>query len=247
MLNLEDVKKYLDDNKKWYISDVQIRASDGSIVIYVPSEHIAEKAGKRATSIRQLNNLARRLKERYATDVVVVHVQSESHQEMEESLQKLLNHRFDNLIASLFFSYGAENIADFWIELNSTPDQLEDEVRQNLEKLLEPLELALGQIYWLHNHAGMLTVPTLPAMLRLVKANQPVSIEKLVAELGGEDHVKKQKIAHTLDVLRKKGLVVWQKPGTYSLTSKGLSATSAGLSRSSSDIGRALALGRWKW
>lgn len=244
MADRKEILSYLAEGGRSYVADVRIRASDGSILIYVPRELIADKVGRGMTSLRQLNNLVKHLNERYSSKVVVVLTESDSHRELETSLKLMLNQRFRDRIESLFLSSRGDEIVDCWIELDALPGQLENEVAQYLAELLGTLDLAIGEIFWLSSPS---TMPSVLALLRQVKAHQPISAQELAAKFEAESGVSEQKIAHAMDSLRRKGLVLWQRPGLYSLTVEGLAAVPRGLSRSSSDIARALALGRRKW
>lgn len=244
MVKKEEILTYLAEGKRSYVADVHMRASDGTILLYVPSELIADKVGPGKTSLRQLNNLAAIISDKFSSKVVVVQMESESHRELELSLRRLLNERFEGRIQSLYVSSTGDGVADCWVELDALPGELESELAQYLQELLNMLELDIGELFWL---SAPSTMPSVLALLRYVKEHQPISARDLVGKFEPESRVTEQKIAHVMDSLRRKGLVLWQRPGLYSLTVEGLAAVPRGLSRSSSDIARALALGRRKW
>ena len=64
MLNIDDVKEYLQPKFKDIISDIRLRPSDEMILIYISQEKIASKAYKGAISTRQINSLKKDITEK---------------------------------------------------------------------------------------------------------------------------------------------------------------------------------------
>ena len=168
----DEIKAYLDQGKRWYVRDVQIRASDDTILLYVPRDVVASKVSKGFTSVRQLNNLASHLCDTYSSDVVIIQTESDRHQKIEALLFDTLNFRFEGQIVSLFISCNKEAMADIWIEIDAVEGQLYGDIEKHLDKLLPNFDLSLGHIEWLSSPSSM---PTMPALLRQVKAHQPIS------------------------------------------------------------------------
>lgn len=57
MVELIEVVEFIEMGGRPYVSDVRIRASDETILIYVPRVYLAEKVSTGHTSLRQLRNL----------------------------------------------------------------------------------------------------------------------------------------------------------------------------------------------
>ena len=142
-------------------------------------------------------------------------------------------------------SFIDESTVDAWVECSDLTDELKKNVDAYFNDLLAGATLKLGEMNWLESQ---LDFPSIPVLLRLIKTLQPVKIECVSESLKKTYPVIEDKwLKNKLDTLRRKKLVIWQKPGFYALTSSGLNLVPTGTRRSSSDISRALDLGRRKW
>ena len=90
---------------------------------------------------------------------------------------------------------------------------------------------------------------TIPTILRCVKVTEPVSAERLKGELKKLGFSVKPPpwLAHQLDNLRQRKLLIRNNRKCYSLTWLGLQSVPVARGRHSSDVARALALARKKW
>ncbi len=246
MINIEGIKEYLESQKRAFISDVRLRPSDESIMLYVSQHRVASKAKPGVTSARQLNNIKKGLAGKYSRKVEVILVQDDAQQALESGFYQILNRKFNDQIVSLYISFRDESVVDAFIEVSILTGQLQCEISEHFKTVLEDAELRLGTIQWLSSPSEL---PTLPALLRALKTLQPVNLYRLTIIIQKSyKSVSDKWLSHKLDQLRKKGLVIWQKDSeTYVLTDKALGYIPAGTRRTSSDIERALALGRRKW
>lgn len=244
LVDLVEIQDYLHEGRRDYISDVRIRPSDETILIYVPREKIAPRVRSGFTSLRQLENLRKNLGQKYSVNIEIIQTASTSHQELESGVYQLLNRRFKDKIVSFFISFREESLLDSWIEVSDLDESLRREIEGYLRNLYDESSLSGGYFTWLSSSGEL---PTIPALLRLIKVNQPVHIASLLT-LVRDDYptVSKRWLSRKLDLLRRKNLLVWQKLDSYALTSAGIAVVPTGKSRSSSDVYRALALGRRK-
>ncbi len=245
MLEETEIKAHLEAANRDFVTDVRIRSYDEAILLYIPREKIAPKIKEGLTSLRQIKNLEKHLSEHFSTTVEVIFVMSESHSDLEAGFYQILNRRFNDQIKSFYLSFSDERTIDAWIELQGADNSRKMEIGDYFSELLEGANLSLGGIQWI---SAKVNLPTTPAILRLVKTLQPVTLNILLEALTEDyDSVDEKWLTKTLDNLRKKGVLHWQKPGSYTLTADALAFVPAGTRRSSSDIDRALALGRRKW
>ena len=245
MVELIEVEEFISEGGRSYVSNIRIRASDETILIYVPREKLAAKVSPGFTSLRQLGNLKKILSKRYSSLVEVIFTESESHKELESGFFQLLKRRFDHKVVSFYVSFVDEGEVDTWVECLELTDELKSEVEEYLEDLLKGASLKLANVNWLESSLEM---PSTPVLLRLVKPSQPIDINKISILLKKTyPGIEEKWLKNKLDSLRRKQLLIWQRPGLYALTSLGLSLVPTGARRSSSDVSRALDLGRRKW
>lgn len=246
LLKNDEILKYINDSKYKFISNVEVRASDGTILLYVYKEKVSNRVKPGFTSARQLTNLKKRVANKYSRRVEIVFTQDESQSDLESAFYQLLNRKFDDKIISLVISSRNVGIIDAYMEVTSLTEALKQDIAQHFETILTEGELKLGWIDWLDSPCEL---PTLVALLRVLKEQQPIGSEQLIAIMQDPyPSISYKWLKNKLDQLRKKGLVMRQRVnGTYALTSDGLHAVPSGARKTSSDIDRALVLGRKRW
>ncbi|POZ50479.1 hypothetical protein [Methylovulum psychrotolerans] len=246
MTNIGDIKEYLVSKKRNFVSDVRLRPSDETIMIYLNQDKVGTKANSEVTSILQLNNLKKDLVKQFSKNVEIIFVQNDRQQELESGFYQMLNRKFHDQIVSLYVSFKNESMVDAFIEASNLTSQLESDVSKHFKKILEDADLKIGIIYWLSSPSDL---PSLPAILRALKILQPINLQTMAAHMQESyKSVSDRWLRNKLDQLRKKGLVIWQKDSeTYTITNMALRFVPAGTKRNSSDIERALALGKRKW
>lgn len=247
MLDKNEIKAHLEAIGREFVVDVRIRAYDETILLYIPLEQVAPKVKNGFTSLRQIKNLKRHIGERFSAPVDVIFIQSDSQISLEAGIFQLLIRRFDNRIKSFYISFSDETTIDSWIgiEAQDLDDALKAQISEYLYELTNGAKLTLGNIQWV---GAKMDRPSTPALLRLIKKLQPVTASALSRFLKEDyESVDRKWLKRTLDNLRRRGLLYWQRPGNYALTESSLAVVPAGTLRSSSDIERALALARRKW
>ncbi|MBS0298712.1 MAG: hypothetical protein JSR32_02070 [Proteobacteria bacterium] len=246
MINIDEIKSYLANKKKTYVADVRIRPSDETVMLYVSQDRISPKAHSGLASLRQLNNLKKDIIQKFSRNAEVILFQNDAQKELESGFYQILNRKFGGQIVSLYISFRNQSVVDAFIEVANLTGQLQTEISKHFSSVLEDADFQLGSLSWRDSPADL---PTVIALLRVIKVLQPVSITELIVEVQKSySSVSDGWLNHKLDLLRKKGLVLRQKiNNTYVLSGEALSVIPVGARRNSSDIERALALGRKKW
>ncbi len=226
--------------------EVKVRPSDETIMLYIPQDNLGEKAGKKLISIRQLNNLKRKLNSHFSKNSEFIFIQSSSQQDLEAGFFQMLNRKFDGNIISLYTSFHGDDSVDAFLEVDQVNENLQQNIQNHFKKILSDASLKLGVIHWLDSPY---VLPTGNILLRVIKTTQPANFDEILRKIHlSYASVSGKWLSNKLDQLRKKGFVKWQKiTGTYVLTDKALQVIPAGARRTSSDIERALALGKKKW
>ncbi len=225
---------------------VRIRPSDETIMLYIPQDNLGEKADKKQISIRQLNNLKRKLINRFSKNSEFIFIQNSYQQDLEAGFFQMLNRKFDRNIISLYTSFHGNDSVDAFIEVGQLNEGLQQNIEDHFKKILSDASLNLGVLHWLDSPY---VLPTVNILLRVIKTTQPVKLDEILRKIRpSHTSVSDKWLNHKLDQLRKKGFVKRQKStGAYVLTDEALQVIPAGTRRASSDIERALALGKKKW
>lgn len=245
MFNENEVLDFIKPRWNSVVTRARIRESDEAIILYVPRSSVASVVKKGFTSARQLENLRKLLSKQFSTEVEIIFTQSDSHAELESGFFQLLKRFSKGAVRSLFISFSDESVIDTWIEVDAISDPERESLTTFYKQILENTGLKKGNIFWIDVDSEK---PSVPAILRAIKVLQPVELEALCSDLQRiYPSVNERWLRSKLDLLRKKSLIHWQKPGSYVLTSASLGAVPTSTARSSSDIQRALALGRKKW
>lgn len=120
------------------------------------------------------------------------------------------------------------------------------DLTRKIGSFLRAYDLELGRVYITELAQGP---PTSPQILWCVYRSAPASLRDIVGQLSeqGLSVPSENWLKRTLDGLVRLKAIVWQKPGSYSLTSFGMSALPNRRGRDSPDVARALELGLRKW
>lgn len=245
MLNNDEVITAIGRRLIKFVNEVRFRSSDGTLLLYVGLEKVADKVSPGFTSNKQMNNLANRLAKNFSSEVAVIYTIKEGHDDLENAFFQILKQKFTDQILSFYISYSDKTTVNTWLEVSELSDKLKNRIEEYYIKLLQEADLSINSIQWIDSN---LDLPSIPWLLRFLKANQPLNLSSIMKVLVKEFPTINDKwLNHKLDYIRKKGMLIREKDGNYCLSFKGLSVVPAGTRRSSSDIDRALALGRNKW
>ena len=140
-------------------------------------------------------------------------------------------------------SFPSSDHALVWVSLGMARASTTIEVKEHVENFLLESQITCDGIEFL---SPALPEPSTTAILRSVKICAPVDLKGIAADLQkrGMPSPSDRWLASRLDSARKRGLLVWQKDGTYVLSAAGIQAVPHTRSGSSSDVDRILALAR---
>lgn len=245
MLNIETVKKYIEEKKYDFIADVRHRPSDEVVLLYVLQEKILEKSRKGYTSHRQLGFIKKKIAEVYEMATEVVVTQNEDHFELEAGIFQIINRKFNDRVIALYISFSGEKRVNVWIDVKGLNQELLEDIEAHLRSILTEANILVNAISWTSTESEL---PTLAVILREIKINQPIELNGLL-ELLHDDYasISDKWLNRKLDQLRKKGFLRREKNECYVLTALAIASVPAGTRYTSSDIERALALGKRKW
>ncbi|MCT7943632.1 hypothetical protein [Shewanella holmiensis] len=246
MLKKENISEFPTELARIFVSDLQIRPTDGSILLYIPKDKIADIGGNGFISLRQIKNTSAKLEAKYHVPVNVVYLKSRKVESLESGLLQMLNLRFGGAVEQLYMSVSDSSEVNSWISVSNLTDSLAREIYQVYEILLSESSMELIDVHW--NNSD-LNLPSLPYILKITKNLQPATLQSLNSELMVDyPNVSEVWLNKQYDKLIKKGFVVREHSfKSYSLTAEGLSLIPNSSNRNGSDVTRALALGRRKW
>lgn len=246
MLSIDDISEYPEKLSKYFVVDIQVRANDDSIVLYIPKDKLSDDSIVGHVTRRQIKQLCNRLSKKYNVDVQTVYLKSRKSEELEAGIVQLINSRFEDSVEQLYLSYGAENLISIWLQPTKRGELKKQEITEVVEQMLVLSGLRLNAIHWINSE------PMLPSnilLLKTIKERQPIKADDLAETFNHEyPDTTASWVSKSLDKLIKKGVVVREHPdGTYVLTMMGLNVVPSIKSRNGTDIIRVLELGRKKW
>lgn len=246
MLSIDDISEYPEKLSKYFVVDIQVRANDDSIVLYIPKDKLSDDSKVGHVTRRQIKQLCNRLSNKYNVDVQTVYLKSRKSEELEAGIVQLINSRFENSVEQLYLSYGAENLISIWLQPTKRGELKKQEITEVVDQMLVLSGLRLNAIHWINSE------PMLPSnilLLKTIKERQPIKADDLAETFNHEyPDTTASWVSKSLDKLIKKGVVVREHPdGTYVLTMMGLNVVPSIKSRNGTDIIRVLELGRKKW
>jgi len=246
LLDKVDIYKFLETLPDYFVSEVIIRSSDDSLVLYVPNEKISEKSEKDFVTKRQLDNLAKKLSEKFGASTEIIYVNSEKLTQIAEGVELLLKTKYGKSIDEVAFTFLNAKRVNAWLKIRSSHEQKKNSIKEFLSSVFKDTGVDNVDFHWVDMHEKL---PTLIELLVLTKTIQPADLDNYLLKVRESyEYIDRTWLNKQLDKLIKKGLVVRDRSSkTYSLTGKGLGVIPSSYSRTSSDIARALDLGRKKW
>ncbi|WP_186101775.1 hypothetical protein [Burkholderia gladioli] len=240
-----DVSLYLERSRRPYIKSV--RVADETIFITVDAQKVAVVAHEgRHTSRRQLNILAKHLREKFDIDVQIVVSSDEANARVEGLLRDLFERQFPGIVNDVTASLSDAETASVWVDAENVSDmETVIAIEAAARTTLSSLALQGSEV---HVQALIVEEPTNVAILSAAKLLSPVNLFELKRHLDRDFHLPSEHwLASKLDSMRKKGFVLRDPDGNFHLTESGLSVVPISRRRNSSDVSRALLLARRKW
>ena len=199
------------------------------------------EGGRKFPDRRKLSSIREKaLESGYSVELVPV---DEREDGSYPDLRILLNRKFGDQVRNVFLTHvsKAERIA--WVEIDGTmEDTRQDAVESTISEYLQMFDSKITKV----SFVGDLNLPTLTAILRILRTFAPASSERLGEELQTRGFfVPNQRwLNHSLDRARKAGFVVRRKDGRYFLSTRSLSSLGTSKGRESADVRRALAVSK---
>lgn len=246
MLNIADIVELPELQKDYFISDVSVRASDGTIVLYISVEYVSENVKSGFVSKRQLDNISCRLAEKYSAPIALIMTPSPKFEKIGQAVELLLKAKFSGIVEEANFSFLSSEKVNAWIKLIRMDADYTSDIESYLHAILSESSIQFLSCQWVGENSML---PTSMNILIAIKRLQPLNIESFIAYLITDFRdVDSKWLNRQLDKMLKKQLIVRDKvTGNYALTGLGLGLIPSVRSKYNSDIARALDLGKRKW
>ena len=211
---------------------------DEEPIFYVFVKVSTNKNGKPSPgplSIFQLKNKA--LEKGYKLSIVAI---NDNVEELDKSLKAMILKKYAAQIANSFASFAGKK-SDIWIEPKANlTDEEKIEITTFIDEILAKIDIERSSLTF----TQIYRTPTYTAILRALRTLAPCTADELALELQNRKFSVPSEtwMNHTLDKLRKAGLVVRKKSGQHFLSLACISALGTQKSHSSPDVIRALAL-----
>lgn len=246
MSELLQIQQYLAARGIGYAMPVSLSSISGVLVIEVPRDRVGDTASKDRTSRRQLAFVAKSLEKKFGKRVVVTLRDAQALDDVAVALRAVLKRLFPQVVTDVHVSFVTATLAAVWIESTTIADA---ELASQLQRATMSELARFGISCHAFELVGpLLPEPSTPAILRSVKILAPASLERINSDLRkrGFSCPSESWLSYKLDAARKRGLVVRDQQGKFTLTGDGLEVVPWNRSASSTDVERMLALARRK-
>lgn len=246
MSELLKVQQYLESRGLGFIVPRLISPASGVLVIEISRDRIQRVASTGQTSRRQLSFLSKALASKFGCPVLITVRDAQSLDDVAASLRAVLRHQFPDSVTDVYVSFEDAGSALVWLETSSVGEStILDAAQLTANRELAKFGITCKSFEIV---APLRPEPSTVAVLRSVKILAPASTAALAADIvrRGFTNPSEKWLSHKLDLARKRGLVLRDSQGRYSLTSVGLGVVPTNRSRTSSDVERMLSLARRK-
>lgn len=248
MSNAAAIAEFLKARHATYVSSFRLDELSKTVILQVPVNLLRGKAGKGVTSKRQLAYLKRDLEVHFGFRVVIALREAQQLTDLESGLRAMLLRKFPEYISDLYMSFPTGDAAQTWVTIKQDSGEvIGQRIHKQINEFLADAALRSEGVEFL---APVLPEPPIAAILRSVKAMSPVGVGGILNHLSKKGFFcpSEQWLSRKLDGPRKRGLLIRNSSGDYSLTSLGLELVPHTRSGSSSDVERMLLLARRrKW
>ena len=244
MSSTEAIAGYLGACHATYISSFHVDESPKTVILEVPVSLLRVRAAKGVTSKRQLTYLKRDIEARFDLRVVITVREAQQLTDLESGLRAALLRRFPEHVTDLYMSFPTGDAAQIWVMVKQELDETSGKIiRGHIVEYLANAALISEGIEFL---APNLPEPSIAAILRSLKTISLGAVGQIMNHLRkrGYSCPSERWLSGKLDMSRKRGLIVRNPSGEFSLTSLGLQLVPHTRSGSSSDVDRMLLLGR---
>lgn len=209
---------------------------DPTYLAFVKTKILPNK--KRKPSAFELNNISKKaIKTGIRLSFVLIEGERD---DLDGSIKTMLLGKFPEIIRNSFSTFAGE-AADIWIEPKRVVDENQrEEIENSISSFLGFLNITVKSV----NLTQTENIPTPTAILRVVRVLAPCSVDEIILYLSKKDFSVPNNVwlNHSMDKMRKSGLVFRKKNGQFILTLKGLTSLGTSKNRLSPDVTRALAI-----
>ncbi len=242
--------EYLDARGASFVRSILHDSDQGVLVVTVDPAAVAARVSTGKTSRRQLSLLEKEASQALGINVKFAVLPHAHELKLEEELRVLLRAALAIPLRDVFFGTSTSGRITVWVHPQQESTTIPSRTWKSAESLLKEHLATRGlRLDSLVRSSTSARQPGLMDVLKAVKASQPADTVEIVRILStrGFAPPPPRWLTSTLDLLRKRRLLVRQPDGTFVVTSAALSAIPHRRDRGSSDIDRALALGRRRW
>lgn len=246
MLEKKDIVELPELLEKYFLYDVNVRALDGAIMLYISAERVSENVKSGFVSRRQLDNLCSQLADKYSVPTAVLMTPSPKLENIGKAAEMLLKAKFSEIVEEANFSFLSHEKVNAWIKLTRITADSTAEIESYLQSILNESGVQFLSCQWVDENN---TLPTPINILIALKRFQPLNIDGLIGYfITDYRDINAKWLNRQLDKMLKKQLIIREKTtGNYALTGSGLSLIPSTRNKYSSDVARALELGKRKW
>lgn len=240
------IQQYLSARGLAYIVPRILNPTSPILILEVPRDRVGETSSRDKTSRRQLAFVSKSLEKKHGKRVIVALRDAQTLDDIAVSLRAVLKHEFPDLVSDVHVSFVTSKVAVVWVESKVVIDQ------ETVERIRSKATAELTE-FGLTCQAFEVVLPQLPepsttAILRAVKVHAPASLAVVNQDLlrRGFSCPSEKWLSYKLDVARKRGLLLRDQDGRFTLTADGLEVVPWSRTASSSDVDRILSLARRK-
>ena len=246
MFDLSFLKSHPEIQREYFISDMNFREADNTLVLYVPIESVVEKVQSGFVSVKQLEAFQKKLTEKYSVQTQVIFTASDKFDDIAQATELLLKANFKDLLEEINFTFLSAEKVNVWIKITSIETEQQKTVESFINSTLSGSGFSVFDFHWVKDESKL---PSAIDILLAIKLYQPLKLDKFIDYFSRKySDVNSKWLNRQLDKLIKRKLVVRDKVSeAYSLTGVGLGVIPQRIGRGSFDIARALDLGRRKW
>lgn len=240
------IQQYLSARGLEYVVPRILNPTSPVLILEVPRDRVSDTSSKDRTSRRQLAFVSKSLEKKHSKRVIVTLRDSQALDDIAVSLRAVLRHEFPDLVSDVHVSFVTDKAAVVWVESKVAVDQKAvGRIRSKAAAELAEFELICQAFEVVLPH---LPEPSTTAILRAVKVHAPASLAVLNQDLLRRGFIcpSEKWLSYKLDVARKRGLLLRDQDGRFTLTADGLAVVPWSRTASSSDVDRMLSLARRK-
>lgn len=137
---------YKDQLSRALISDVRIRAIDGTVLLCVASDKVAETVIQGFTSRRKLEQLRLKIESEISRPVEINFIQSDEHEDLEKGCLQLLQNKYGDKVKSLYMSFVGRGKVSAWISSDEILSSDYNVVEESFSKILQESSIILDSV-----------------------------------------------------------------------------------------------------